>query len=58
MNGLLIAILWWPVITYVVGVVLAWAAGFRLWRIDDDVEPPQLVLFGLAWPYWLLALFE
>jgi len=58
MNSLLVAILLWPVITYVVGVVVMIAAFTRLWMIDDDIEATRIIPVSLKWPLWMRRLFE
>lgn len=52
------ALLWWPVITYFVGVVVALAAGGWVWRTDEQVRLLLVVRTAVLWPIVARGLFR
>jgi len=58
MSDLVTALLWWPVITYIVGVVVILISMSYAKRQDDSIEMKSMVRFALMWPWDIRLLFR
>jgi len=52
------ALLWWPVITYILGVVVFQAAAIHVWRTDDHVKISKSLVMAFIWPRFIPELLR
>ena len=58
MSDFVTAVRWWPVVTYMFGVVFLTPAFVTLYKQDEQVKAKHVIPAVLGWPFWVWKLFR